>query len=132
MGHDLCQHPAGVELPDPQSPVPSATGYQPGGPNVVAPGLPPAVDSSMLTSYELGLKSGFADNRVLLDVVAYQIDWEDIQVASQVNGVSGLVNGDTVMSTGSVAPSLRWRTLCTLRRSSPCRQRASKASTCSW
>ena len=46
------------------------------------------------------MKSAFADNRVLLDVVAYQIDWEDIQVASLVNGVSGLVNGGEATSHG--------------------------------
>ena len=78
----------------------AATGYQPGGPNVLAPGLPPVVDSSMLTSYEIGMKSAFADNRVALDLTAYQIDWEDIQVASQVNGVSGLVNGGEATSRG--------------------------------
>ena len=78
----------------------AATGYQPGGPNVVAQGLPSQVDSSMLTSYELGLKTAFADQRVLLDLTAYQIDWEDIQVAAQVNGVSGLVNGGEATSRG--------------------------------
>ncbi len=85
-----------------------STGYQPGGPNVVAVGLPSAVDSSMLTSYELGWKSAFDGRRVLLDVVAYQIDWEDIQVASQVNGVSGLVNGGEATSRG-IEVSLQWR-----------------------
>ncbi|MFL6591695.1 MAG: TonB-dependent receptor [Luteimonas sp.] len=86
----------------------AATGYQPGGPNVVAPGLPPTVDSSTLTSYEFGLKTGTHDNRVLFDLVAYQIDWRDIQVASQVNGVSGLVNGGQATSRG-VEGSLQWR-----------------------
>ena len=92
----------------------AATGYQPGGPNVVAPGLPPTVDSSMLTSYELGLKTGTHDNRVLFDLVAYQIDWRDIQVASQVNGVSGLVNGGQATSRG-VEGSLQWRPIDGLR-----------------
>lgn len=86
----------------------AATGYQPGGPNILATGLPPVVDSSMLTSYELGMKSSFADNRVLLDLVAYQIDWEDIQVASLVNGISGLVNGGEATSRG-IEASLNWR-----------------------
>ena len=85
-----------------------STGYQPGGPNIVAVGLPPAVDSSMLTSYELGWKTAFDDRRVLLDIVAYQINWEDIQVASQVNGVSGLVNGGQATSRG-IEASLQWR-----------------------
>ena len=85
-----------------------STGYQPGGPNVVAVGLPPQVDSSMLTSYELGWKGGFDDQRLLLDLVAYQIDWEDIQVASLVNGISGLVNGGVATSKG-IEASLQWR-----------------------
>jgi len=84
----------------------AATGYQPGGPNILAPGLPPVVDSSMLTSYEIGLKSAFADNRVVLDLTAYQIDWEDIQVASQVNGISGLVNGGEATSRGIEASAV--------------------------
>jgi iron complex outermembrane receptor protein len=85
-----------------------STGYQPGGPNVVSVGLPSAVDSSTLTSYEFGWKAAFAKRRVLLDLVAYRIDWEDIQVASQVNGVSGLVNGGEATSRG-VEASLQWR-----------------------
>ncbi|MBB1061666.1 TonB-dependent receptor [Marilutibacter spongiae] len=77
-----------------------ATGYQPGGPNVLLPGVPASVDSSTLTSYELGLKSGFADNRLLIDLAAYKIDWEDIQVVATFNGASGLVNGGTATSQG--------------------------------
>ena len=77
-----------------------ATGYQPGGPNVALAGVPPQVDSSMLDSYEVGLKSQFADRRVTLDVSAFRIDWEDIQVASSFNGVGGLVNGGKATSEG--------------------------------
>ncbi|MCD9028005.1 TonB-dependent receptor [Luteimonas sp. BDR2-5] len=77
-----------------------ATGYQPGGPNVALPGMPPSVDSSMLTSYELGLKSQFADRRVQLDVSAFRIDWDDIQVAASFNGIGGLVNGGEATSEG--------------------------------
>lgn len=84
----------------------ASTGYQPGGPNILAPGLPPTVDSSTLTSYELGLKSAFADDRVLFDLTAYQIDWSDIQVASLVNGISGLVNGGEATSRGLEASVL--------------------------
>jgi iron complex outermembrane recepter protein len=77
-----------------------ATGYQPGGPNVALPGMPPQVDSSMLDSYEVGLKSQFADRRVTVDVSAFRIDWDDIQVASSFNGVGGLVNGGQATSEG--------------------------------
>lgn len=77
-----------------------ATGYQPGGPNVALPGIPPSVDSSMLASYELGLKSQFADRRVQVDVSAFRIEWDDIQVASSFNGIGGLVNGGEASSEG--------------------------------
>ena len=77
-----------------------ATGYQPGGPNVALPGVPPQVDSSMLISYELGLKSQFADQRVQLDLAAFRIEWDDVQVSSSFNGVGGLVNGGEATSQG--------------------------------
>ncbi|MEZ5463161.1 TonB-dependent receptor [Dokdonella sp.] len=77
-----------------------ATGYQPGGPNVIVTGLPPAVDSSTLTSYEMGLKSQLADNRVILELTGFYIDWTDIQVASVVDGISGLVNAGKATSQG--------------------------------
>ncbi|HVJ39236.1 MAG TPA: TonB-dependent receptor [Stenotrophomonas sp.] len=83
-----------------------ATGYQPGGPNVALPGIPPQVDSSMLTSYELGLKSQFAERRVQLDVTAFRIDWDDVQVASSFNGIGGLVNGGEATSQGVELSSL--------------------------
>lgn len=57
-----------------------ATGYQPGGPNVAAPGVPPQVGSSRLASSELGLKSEFADHRVVFDIAAFSIDWKNLQV----------------------------------------------------
>lgn len=78
----------------------AATGYQPGGPNVAMAGMPAAVDSSMVTSYEAGLKSEFFDKRFLFDLAAFRIDWEDIQVSTIVNGVAGLVNGGQATSTG--------------------------------
>lgn len=77
-----------------------ATGYQPGGPNVLLPGIPPQVDSSMLTSYELGWKTAFVDGTLLLDVAAFRIDWEDIQVLTSFAGVTGLANGGEATSEG--------------------------------
>jgi iron complex outermembrane receptor protein len=78
----------------------AATGYQPGGPNVKLPGVPDAVNSSTLTSYELGLKSRFADNKVEINIAAFRIDWEDIQVLATFNGATGLTNGGTATSQG--------------------------------
>lgn len=77
-----------------------ATGYQPGGPNVLLPGIPPQVDSSMLTSYELGLKTQFADGAVLLDMALFRIDWDDIQVITSFAGNNGLINGGEATSQG--------------------------------
>lgn len=77
-----------------------ATGYQAGGPNVALLGVPPQVDSSMLTSYEVGLKSQFADRRVTFDLSAFRIEWDDIQVGVSFNGIGGLVNGGEATSEG--------------------------------
>jgi outer membrane receptor protein involved in Fe transport len=77
-----------------------ATGYQPGGPNVVVEGLPAGVDSSMLTNYEIGLRSQSDDRRFLFDATGFYMDWSDIQVATVVNGISGLVNAGTASSKG--------------------------------
>jgi outer membrane receptor protein involved in Fe transport len=77
-----------------------ATGYQPGGPNVLVQGLPSQVDSSTLTNYELGLKSQLFDDRVTFDLTGFYIAWDDIQVASVVNGISGLVNAGKASSSG--------------------------------
>lgn len=78
----------------------AATGYQAGGPNVALLGVPPQVDSSMLTSYEVGLKSQFADRRVTFDLSAFRIEWDDIQVGVSFNGIGGLVNGGEATSEG--------------------------------
>jgi outer membrane receptor protein involved in Fe transport len=58
-----------------------ATGYRPGGPNVVTgvPG-PATFESDRLKSYEAGLKAETGDRRFGIDLSAYHIDWSDIQV----------------------------------------------------
>jgi iron complex outermembrane recepter protein len=77
-----------------------ASGYQPGGPNLALPGVPPTVDASKLTNYELGWKAMFDDHRVLLDVALYDIDWDNIQVSANNGQVSYLANGGTARSQG--------------------------------
>jgi iron complex outermembrane receptor protein len=82
-----------------------ATGFRPGGPNVLPPGAPANVprtyDSDRLTNYELGLKTGGgpADN-FSLDLSAFYLDWEDVQLFLVVNdfGING--NGGTAQSRG--------------------------------
>src|SRR6266550_3846473 len=77
-----------------------ATGYQPGGPNIAAPGVPPSVKSSTVTSYEGGLKSEFFDHRLLFDIAGYHISWEDIQVSKVVNNIGALVNAGKAETNG--------------------------------
>jgi len=77
-----------------------ATGYRPGGPNVVILNtpVPPTVDADTLTNYEIGLKSEFLDRRALVNVSAFHIDWKDIQQVQGFGGVSGLTNaGDATV-----------------------------------
>jgi outer membrane receptor protein involved in Fe transport len=77
-----------------------ATGYQPGGPNLALPGVPTQVDSSKLTSYEGGIKSMLADNRLMLDAAIYDVEWDDIQVPASIDGVGYFTNGGTARSRG--------------------------------
>jgi outer membrane receptor protein involved in Fe transport len=81
-----------------------ATGFRPGGPNVLPPGTPPGTpasyDSDELTSYELGLKMNSGDGRFGLDVAAFFLDWKDIQLFAVVNDVGINANGGTAESKG--------------------------------
>lgn len=82
-----------------------ATGFRPGGPNVLPPGapadVPRAYDSDRLTNYELGLKTGGGPaDKFSLDLSAFYLDWEDVQLFLVVNnfGING--NGGTAESKG--------------------------------
>jgi len=79
-----------------------ATGFRPGGPNILPPGAPaPATyDSDELTNYELGLRTGNASGSFSFDVAAYFLDWEDIQLLQVVNGFGVNANGGTAESKG--------------------------------
>jgi hypothetical protein len=82
-----------------------ATGFRPGGPNVLPPGAPADIprtyDSDSLTSYEIGLKTGGGpSDKFALDLSAFYLDWEDVQLFLVVNnfGING--NGGTAASKG--------------------------------
>lgn len=77
-----------------------ATGYQPGGPNVILPGIPASVDADTLTNYEVGLKTSLLDQRLVLDAAVYNINWNKIQVGATQGGANYLVNGGTANSKG--------------------------------
>lgn len=77
-----------------------ATGYRPGGPNVIVPNVPPSVDADRMTNYELGLKADLADRMVSVDAAFFWMDWTDIQVTRAFGGVSGGANGGKATSKG--------------------------------
>lgn len=81
-----------------------ATGYRPGGPNVLpadAPeGTPRTYDSDKLKSYEAGIKGSWLDHRVSLDFAAYYLDWDHIQLFALVNDTGINANGGTAVSKG--------------------------------
>ena len=81
-----------------------ATGFRPGGPNVLPPGVPEGTpltyDSDTLTSYEAGWKTTGSNGRYSLDLSAYYLDWKDIQLFAVVNGFGINGNGGTAVSKG--------------------------------
>ncbi len=81
-----------------------ATGFRPGGPNVLPPGVPAdtplTYDSDSLTSYEAGWKTSGEGGRWSLDLSAYYLDWQDIQLLAVVNGFGLNSNGGTAVSKG--------------------------------
>jgi outer membrane receptor protein involved in Fe transport len=81
-----------------------ASGYQPGGPNTVFPGVsaPTQFQSSTLIDYQPGLKSTFLDNRASVDLSAFYIGWTKIQILATLPGeqTSFFVNGGKARSEG--------------------------------
>ncbi|HZO23959.1 MAG TPA: TonB-dependent receptor, partial [Steroidobacteraceae bacterium] len=81
-----------------------ATGYRPGGPNVIPPGAPPGTPAfykaDRTTNYEAGLKSSWLDHRLSFDVSAFYIAWKDIQLFAEINQVGVNTNGGTAFSRG--------------------------------
>jgi outer membrane receptor protein involved in Fe transport len=81
-----------------------ASGYQPGGPNLILPGvvgLPSEFFSARLTDYQVGLKATFLDGRANVDISAFDIQWTKIQVSQLFpDGQSAVGNGGTARSEG--------------------------------
>lgn len=76
-----------------------ATGYRPGGPNVVtfdpvtgAPLGPPSFDADTLTSYEVGFRGETADRTFGIDAAAFHIDWNDMLISGLRNGLNAYIN----------------------------------------
>jgi iron complex outermembrane receptor protein len=80
-----------------------ARGYQPGGPNRVAPfvGVADSYDAATTTNYEAGVKSRLMDGKLNLELALFRIDWDDIQLAAIVGGFYSYTNGGAASSTGA-------------------------------
>jgi iron complex outermembrane receptor protein len=57
-----------------------ASGYRPGGPNIPGGGVPLQYSPDKTKNYEIGTKADFLDHKVSIDVSAYYIDWNDLQI----------------------------------------------------
>lgn len=82
-----------------------ATGYRPGGPNAPTPGdlaagVPATYRPDKLTDYDFGYKAALLEDTLTVDVSAFHIDWRDIQIVTNFNGITSNGNGGTAVSNG--------------------------------
>lgn len=98
-----------------------ASGFRPGGPNLVPPnapdGYPLGYDSDSTMNYEIGFRTMLPNRSLSIDIAAYRIDWTDIQIISLVplnNTIIGVTgNAGEARSQGvefavTARPSDRW------------------------
>jgi outer membrane receptor protein involved in Fe transport len=80
-----------------------ASGFVPGGPNAVDPGVaaaPQTYTSSTATDYEIGLKNSLLDRRMSVEVTAFHVLWQKIQLQAVIGGLNQFVNGGSARSDG--------------------------------
>jgi outer membrane receptor protein involved in Fe transport len=56
-----------------------ASGYRPGGPNIVQ-GVPQSYGPDKTENYEVGAKGDFLEHRLSIDTSVYYIDWKSLQL----------------------------------------------------
>jgi outer membrane receptor protein involved in Fe transport len=81
----------------------AASGFLPGGPNVLTvaiPGVPSTFSPTELTDYEVGLKTTSWDDRLIVDLSAYHIDWTKIPLVTFVSPFTFLGNGGQAKANG--------------------------------
>jgi len=82
----------------------AASGYRPGGPNNVVPGVPSQFQPDKTENYELGLKGDFVNHKLSVDADIYYVDWKNIQLALQSPppaDVGYMANGGAAKSEGA-------------------------------
>ena len=79
--------------------------YDPNGPcgaTAAADGVGPLTDPDTLWTYELGMKSTWADNRIAANVALFHQTWKGVQLeATQPCGFNGTVNGGDASGNGA-------------------------------
>ena len=63
-------------------------------------GVPPAIRPDSTVNYEIGIKTDQLDNRLSVDVAAFLIDWNKIQLFEVVQNFGINANGGTARSKG--------------------------------
>lgn len=86
-----------------------ASGYRPGGPNIVVADVPAAFGPDTVVNYETGIKADLFGGTLSFDAAAFYIDWSDIQVRQQsAVATTYYINGGQAHSQG-VESSVTWR-----------------------
>lgn len=84
-----------------------AKGFRPGGPNVLPPtapaGTPLTFQSDTILSYEGGVKAQTANNALAVDLSAFYLEWNDVQLYTVVNGFGVNTNTGGAKSIGGEA-----------------------------
>jgi len=85
-----------------------ATGYRPGGPNFLIRDAgtgdllaPTSFKSDSLESYEVGFKAQTRDRSFAIDLSAFYVAWNDIQIITAVQGLSANLNAGTAKIRGA-------------------------------
>ena len=82
-----------------------AFAYDPNGPcgaTAAADGVGPLTDPDTLWTYELGMKSTWADNRIAANLAVFHQKWKGVQLeATQPCGFNGTVNGGDASGNGA-------------------------------
>ena len=89
-----------------------ATGFRPGGPQQLVPGAPPdypaSYDADTSTTYEIGYRTSLLDRRVSVDLAAFYVDWNDIQIVSLFTSSTGQVFAATGNAGKATTQGVEW------------------------
>lgn len=86
--------------------VRAAQGFRPGGPQTnpaPPPGAQTEIKADTVWNYEAGVKAKTADGSLALDVSLFQMDWKNIQLNTNYNGIVLQSNGGDAKVTGAEA-----------------------------